>query len=537
MVQIARWRVILVLVVTILGLVFAAPNLIPEQARAALPGYVPKNAINLGLDLQGGSSLLLEIELPTLRRQRLDAIADGMARALREAEPRIEFGGRGVFGDAARVRLQNPADGARALAELRENVVSQIQARNLSTPTDDIELTLGADGLIEARLTAAEVERLSRDAVARSIEVVRRRIDPNGTSEVAITRQGDSRISVEAPGDSDPESLKRRIGQTALLTFHLVNDQADMAAVQAGHVPPSSMIAQPFSDGAAPELVFRRPSLTGKNLINAQSVIDSQTGQYAISIRFDGAGARTFCRISTQYTGRRFAILLDDKVLTAPVFREPICAGSGQIDGSFTAQEASELSLLLRAGALPVPLAVIQQSTVGAQLGQDAIEAGAKAGLIALVGTLLFMLLAYGTFGTMACVALIINGVLLTAAMSMIGAALTLPGIAGVILTLAMAVDANVLIYERMRDEERAGRGPALAIDAGFGRAIITIVDANLTTIGAAVILFWFGAGPVRGFAWTLSIGVITSVFTAVFVTQVLIAYWFRLTRPKRLPI
>lgn len=535
MLQVARWRVVLVLVVSLLGVLFAAPNVVPPQMRARLPGFM-QQAINLGLDLRGGSSLLLEIDTATLRRQRLENVSDSMMAALRDASPRI-FATPSVSGDAARVRLRDPADGPRAMEALQA-IVGQVESRGgFGGGEPDLAIAVAADGAIEARLTPEALRELSRDAVSRSIEVIRRRVDPTGTSEVSITRQGDDRISVQAPGESDPELLKQRIGQTALLTFHLVDDQADMEAVAAGRIPPSSMIAEPYGPDQAPELVRRRPSLTGENLTSARTTTDPQTGQYAIAIQFDSAGARTFCRISTEYTGRRFAILLDNKVLTAPVFREPICGGSGQIDGSFTAETASELALLLRAGALPVPLNVVEQRSVGAELGQDAINAGALAGVIALIATLAFMILAYGTFGLFACLALVVNMVLIVAAMSMIGAALTLPGIAGLILTLAMAVDANVIIYERMRDEERAGRSPALAIDAGFSRAMVTIIDANLTTILAALILFQFGAGPVRGFAWTLSIGVITSVFTAVLVTQIMIAAWFRTTRPKRLPI
>jgi protein-export membrane protein SecD len=298
------------------------------------------------------------------------------------------------------------------------------------------------------------------------------------------------------------------------------------------------MVAQPYPEiGSGGEVVERRPRLTGEHLVRAAPSTDQQTGQFVLAFGLDSEGTRIFCRITRDYVNQRFAILLDNQVLTAPTINEPICGGSGQISGNFTAESANNLAIMLRAGALPAPLTVIDERTVDAGLGADAIDSGIKASAVAGIVTFLFMLLAYGLFGVFACIALIVNGVLIVAAMSMIGAALTLPGIAGLILTIAMAVDANVLIYERMREEAAAGRGPALAIDAGFNRAMITIVDANLTTILAAAILFQFGAGPVRGFAWTLSIGVITSVFTAVLVTQIMIAWWFRLTRPKTLPI
>jgi protein-export membrane protein SecD len=531
MLQVARWRIILVALVTVMGIAFAFPNFVPENVRNRLPSFVPKQAINLGLDLRGGSQLLLEVDVNTLRRGQLDNIADQMASALRQAEPRIAYTGRGVVGDAARVRLVDPTQMERAIAALRPLAQSPTTANDLMT------FTQSPDGLIEARLTDARLRELSRQAAQQSIEVIRRRIDPTGTSEVDIRRQGDQRIVVQAPGVSDPEVLKDRIGQTAMLTFNLVREVApEDAAI--GRLPPGTIVAQPYPEiGDAPEVVERRPRLTGENLSRANPSTDPQTNQFVLAFQLDSRGSTIFCRITRDYVNQRFAILLDNQVLTAPRINEPICGGSGQITGNFTPESASELALMLNAGALPTPLTVIEERTVGAGLGQDAIDAGIKASIIAGVVTLVFMVLAYGLFGVFACLALVINGILIVAAMSMIGAALTLPGIAGLILTIAMAVDANVLIYERMREEAAAGRGPALAIDAGFNRAMITIVDANLTTILAALILFQFGAGPVRGFAWTLSIGVVTSVFTAVLVSQILIAWWFRLARPKQLPI
>jgi preprotein translocase subunit SecD len=531
MLQLARWRIILVAVVTAMGVAFAFPNFVPERLRESLPGFLPRQAINLGLDLRGGSQLLLEVDVATLRRQQLENVADQMAAALRAADPQIRYTGRGVVGDAARVRLIDASQSERARRELRP------LAQSPTTGNEILTFTEGEDGLIEARMAPQYVRELSRQAAQQSIEIIRRRIDPTGTSEVTIVRQGDERIVVQAPGVSDPEQLKSRIGQTALMTFHMVREVGPEDAA-AGRIPPGAMVVQPYpnSRGTA-EVVERRPRFTGERLVRANPSTDPQTGEFVLSFQLDSEGSRIFCRITRESTGERFAILLDNQVLTAPRINEPICGGSGQISGNFTAESANELAVMLRAGALPVPLTVIEERTVDASLGQDAIESGTLASIIAGVVTLVFMVLAYGLFGVFACIALVVNGVLIVAAMSMIGAALTLPGIAGLILTIAMAVDANVLIYERMREEAAAGRGPALAIDAGFSRAMITIVDANLTTILAALILFQFGAGPVRGFAWTLSIGVVTSVFTAVMVTQILIAWWFRAARPKQLPI
>jgi preprotein translocase subunit SecD len=531
MLKVARWRIILVLLVTVMGIAFAFPNFVPANMRDSLPGFVPRQAINLGLDLRGGSQLLLEVDIATLRRQQLDNVADQMASALRSAEPRIAYTGRGVVDDAARVRVVDATQLERAVGAL------QTLARSPTSANDIMEFTQGADGLIEARLTETYLRELSRQAAQQSIEVIRDRIDPTGTSEVDIRRQGDRRIVVQAPGVTDPQVLKDRIGQTALMTFNLVREVSPEEAA-AGRLPPGTMVAQPYPEiGSTPEVVERRARLTGEHLTRANPSTDQRTAQFVLAFQLDSEGSRIFCRITREYVNQRFAILLDNQVLTAPTINEPICGGSGQITGNFTPESASELALMLNAGALPTPLTVIEERTVGAGLGQDAIDAGIRASMIAGLVTLVFMVLAYGLLGVFACVALVVNGILIVAAMSMIGAALTLPGIAGLILTIAMAVDANVLIYERMREEAAVGRGPALAIDAGFNRAMITIVDANLTTILAALILFQFGAGPVRGFAWTLSIGVVTSVFTAVLVTQILIAWWFRAARPKQLPI
>jgi preprotein translocase subunit SecD len=529
MLQIARWRIILVGLITVLGLVFAAPNFVPQRIRDTLPDFM--GTINLGLDLQGGSQLLLEVDVSELKKQQLENIADQMASALREADPQIRYTGRGVVAEAARVRLVDPSQFERARVALNP------LARSTTGGDDILTFAPGVDGLIEARMAESYVRELSRQAARQSVEVIRRRIDPEGVSEVTIVPQGDRRIVVQAPGVSDPEQLKSRIGQTALMTFHMVREVDPQEAAQ-GRLPPGAMLVQPYPTiGDSSEIVERRPRFTGERLTRANPSTDPQTSEFVLAFALDSEGSRIFCRITRENTGKRFAILLDNQVLTAPRINEPICGGSGQISGNFTAQTANELAVMLKAGALPAPLSVIEERTVGPGLGQDAIDAGTKASMVAGVITLLFMLGAYGLFGLFACVALVINGILVVAAMSVVGAALTLPGIAGLILTIAMAVDANVLIYERMREEAELGRGPAMAIEAGFSRAMITIVDANLTTILAAGILFAFGAGPVKGFAWTLIIGVITSVFTAVLVSQILIAWWFRWNRPKQLPI
>ncbi|MBS0385183.1 MAG: protein translocase subunit SecD [Proteobacteria bacterium] len=527
MLQLPRWRVILVIIVTVLGFTFALPNLLPPSARAHLPPFL--KPMNLGLDLQGGSHLLLEVDTNAMKRQQLDNLAEQMASTLRDANPRILYTGRGVVGDAARVTLVDPSQMQAALRALR--VVTQ----NTTGTAETITLAPGATpGLIEARMTDAGLRQLSRQAAEQSIEVIRRRIDPNGTSEVSIVRQGDQRIVVQAPGVSDPEMLKQRIGQTALMTFNLVreNDSPN------GPLAPGAAVAHPYPGvGNETVVVQRRPEFTGEHLRSAHPSTDPQTGQFVLTFSLDGQGTRIFCRVSREHTGHRFAILLDNQVLTAPVINEPICGGSGQISGNFTAQSANDLAIMLNAGALPAPLTVIEQRSVGATLGQAAIQAGSHATLYSSIAVVIFMTLAYGLFGILAILALIVNMAMIIGAMSVGGATLTLPGIAGLVLTIGMAVDANVLIYERMREEQSHGRSAAMSIDAGFNRAMVTIIDTHLTQFLAALILFNFGEGPVKGFAWTLSIGCITSVITATFVTQALIAIWFRFTRPKHLPI
>jgi preprotein translocase subunit SecD len=537
MLTVAPWRIWLVLIVTIGGLVFASPNFFTAPLRAQIPIVRDLKPINLGLDLQGGSYLQLEVDTASLDKQHLETVSDDMGRVLRDAKPKIFVTGRGVLGDAARIRMVKPEDSERALEILNKELVQQIDAGGLGRTTDNLIFTQTPDGVIEARFSEEAKDESTRRAIGQSIEVIRRRVDPSGTSEVSIARQGVDRIVVQAPGETDPETLKRRIGQTARMTFHLVDHNVDPEDIMAGRVPPGTMLLPQDRPDEPFVAVKTRALLSGDDLSGANPSFDQRDGQPVVSFRFNTRGARIFGQATQQNVDKRFAVVLDGTVLTAPNIIEPILGGSGQITGNFTPESAKELADLLNAGALPAPLKILEERSVTAELGQDAIKSGASAGIVAAVGVLIFMGLMYGLFGLFACVALVVNGVLILAAMSAFGATLTLPGIAGLILTLAAAVDANVLIYERMREEAAAGRTPALALDAGFGRAMITIMDANLTTILAALVLFMFGAGPVRGFAWTLSIGVITSVFTAVLITQILVAWWFRAARPQKLPI
>jgi preprotein translocase subunit SecD len=530
MLNLSRWKIILVIASVIFGILFTLPNLLPAQTRAQLPGWFPKQTLNLGLDLQGGSYLLLEVDTAELRKEKQAALIEDTRKTLRDEQ--IDFTGLGQTGTDVTVRITDPAkvDTAYSALTRLSNAMTNGQPDLTVTRTADQRLRLG---FAEQALREQEA-----GAVDQSIEIIRRRIDELGTKEPSITRQGANRVVVQAPGESDPERLKNVIGQTAKLTFHMVDDTVTPQELAAGRVPPGSQIL-PSTDGYSPAyLVKRRALVTGEMLTDARQSNDPQTTAPVVNFRFNSQGARRFGEATTNNIGKRFAIVLDDKIISAPVIQSAITGGSGQISGSFTVESANDLAVLLRAGALPARLTVEEQRTVGAELGADAVKAGMTSTIVGFVAILVFMVLAYGLlFGGISVIALIVNGLLIIAVMSVTQATLTLPGIAGLILTLAVAVDANVLIYERMRDEVRAGRTVISAMEAGFSRAMSTIIDANVTTILAALIMFQFGSGPVRGFAWTLSIGVVTSVFSAVLITQVLLALWFRSQRPKTLPI
>ncbi len=527
MVQLSRWKVYLLALSLVLGLMFSYANALTPAQREALPGWLPKSTLNMGLDLQGGSYLLLQVDVAAMREKRITNLSEDARQTLTEA--RIAVAGIARDGNGVVVTLSNPAQMEPAVTAMRNLLGGGM------TMGSDRTVARQGDNRIRYAFTDAAMTAMGPTAVDQSIEVVRRRIDSLGTREPSITRQGAERIVVQAPGESDPTQLERVIGQTAQLTFQMVDVDNSIQEALAGAVPPDAEVL--MGEDGTPYLVKRRVIVSGENLV-AANVTTDQSNQPAIGFRFDGQGARRFGETTANNIGRPFAIILDGKVISAPRINSAITGGSGIIEGSFTIASASELVNLLNGGSLPAPLTVEERRSVTASLGADSVAAGKLATLIAFLGVLAFMFLSYGVlFGGISVIALLLNGLLIIAAMSMTGATLTLPGIAGLILTLGMAVDANVLIYERMRDEANSGRSPIAAMDAGFNRAIVTIFDANLTTILAALIMFWFGAGPVRGFAWTLSIGVVTSVFTAVLVTQVLLVFWLRLRRPKKLPI
>ena len=536
MVYIARWQVILILAICVLGIAFSVPNFVPEKMAERIPDWLPHKQMSLGLDLRGGSHLLLEAKVDVVLKEHVEALRSDIRRLLRNAKPRIGFTGLAVTRKGVTFKLRRLADRERA-----EKRIKDLIQRSYSTPFTtrilggsgggpDFDLDVAEDGRVTLTLTEQAIVSKRKSALEQSIEVVRRRIDELGTREPTIQRQGEDRILVQVPGVKNPERLKKIIGKTAKMTFRFVDESADP------NNPPAGTDVLPDDENPGRHYVIRRRVIvSGENLVDAQPTFDR--GQAVVSFRFDSVGARKFGDATQANVGRLFAIVLDNKVISAPVIRSPILGGSGIITGGFTVQTATDLAVLLRAGALPAPLTVLEERTVGPGLGQDSIEAGKIASLIGIILVVVFMVLAYGLFGVLADIALAINLTLILALLSLLQATLTLPGIAGIVLTIGMAVDANVLIFERIREEVRAGRTPLSAVDTGYRKALTTIIDSNLTTLIAGLLLFQFGTGPIKGFAVTLSIGIITSMFSAVMVTRLMVVAWLRRRRSQALPI
>jgi preprotein translocase subunit SecD len=533
MIRFARWKIIVIFAVVAAGFLFAVPNLMTKSQRAALPSWLPNKAMNLGLDLRGGSHLLLEVDLKSVFRERLSNLVQSMRVELRKE--RIPYRNIGIAADVASVTIIDPdktgPGGATNIERAR---------RILRAVEQGIEVESQSGGKLVVRYSEqARREKLDQ-ALVQSIEIVRRRVDEFGTSEPTIQRQGDDRILVQLPGVDDPERVKRLIGRTAKMTFHLVDDRYQ-PGMQLPAAPPPGMMYAPLDDkrvtGGQPVtyVIQRRAMVTGDTLVDSQPTYEQ--GRPVVSFRFDNVGARKFAQATQQNVGKPFAIVLDGRIISAPVIREPILGGSGIISGGFTPEDAKDLAVLLRAGALPAPMTILEERTVGPDLGADSIAAGEIACIIGFVLVVVFMVLAYSTFGFFANIALLLNLVILVAAMSLLQATLTLPGIAGIVLTMGMAVDANVLIFERMREELRSGRSMLSSVEAGYQRAFSAILDSNLTTLIAAILLFEFGTGPVRGFAVTLAIGLMTSMFTAILVTRFIIMLYISWRRPKTLPV
>lgn len=522
MIQIPLWKRLLIIGAVVLSILYSAPNLVPEQHRAALlsalPSWMPHKGVNLGLDLQGGSHILLQVDLASVSKQNAEDMVSSLRPALREKK--IGYKRLAALPDGGvRVTLRDAKDADAVRKEIL--ILDPLMA-----------VTVNNDS-VEARLNEAGIKQSRDQVVNQSIEIVRRRIDETGTNEPIIQRQGDDRIVVQLPGLDDPERVKQLLGRTAKLSFHLVNmNVGESNTRETG----GDMILPMAEEPGRTLAVERRAIITGDMLVTA-SYAQDQNGQPAVSFRFNPLGTKKFCELSQANVNRLFAIVLDNVIISAPVIREPICGGSGQISGTFTLKEANDLGLLLRAGALPAPLNIIEERTVGPSLGEDSVEAGKKAALLGLALVFALMIAGYSLFGVFACIGMLINLAMCFAVLSVMQATLTMPGIAGLVLTVCMSVDANVLIFERIREELRAGRTPLSAIDNGFRIAFGTVMDSNLTAIFAALILFSFGTGPIKGFAVTTAIGTAASFFTAISIVRLMIVMWIGKRRLSGLPV
>ena len=534
MLYFTRWKATAIILTAFVVCLFAVPNFLPEKMVQSWPKWAQRHIV-LGLDLQGGSHILLEVDTNAVRKEKLEAVRDDVRRVLRDA--RVGYTGLVVRGNSVEVRIREGSNFDQAVDKLRE--LSQPLGGILGSSTGQRTLDVTTEGgsLVRLTLTDPAILERVRQSVEQSIQIIERRVNELGTVEPLIQRQGVDRILVQVPGLQDPTRLKELLGKTAKLDFRMVDVSIPAEQALQGRVPPDSEILYGTTAPKTPYLVEKRILVSGSDLTDAQPGFDQRTNEPIVSFRFNTSGARKFAQVTQENVGKPFAIILDNQVISAPVIREPILGGSGQISGSFTVESANDLAILLRAGALPAPLTIIEERTVGPGLGQDSIAKGKLSSYVGAAMVIAFMLVTYGLFGLFANIAVAINVAMIFGVLSLLNATLTLPGIAGIVLTVGIAVDSNVLIYERIREEVRGGRTPINAIDAGFSRALATILDSNITTFIAAAVLFYIGTGPVRGFAVTLGIGIITTVFTAFTLTRLIVAYWVRWRRPQRVPI
>ena len=562
MLHFSTWKVLTIIGVLLIGGLLALPNALPntfmgvapDQPRSQSvddlqtfqaaqeaaekswwPGVLPKNKVKLGLDLQGGVYLLMEIDPDEVVANRMEIVQRDVRSALSpNARDRINSA---IERDGERlvVTLRDASQTDEARQRINRNANSAVQGA--IGGQRELNIQESGNGPLAITMTPAAREALLQDAQRKTIEIVRRRIDPDGVSEISVQPQGDNRIVLESPGEADPQRIKTILGQAGRMTFNLVNDsQADLEAAIAGRVKPGFRLLYDIETGF-PLLASETPIVTGSDIATAAQGFDPRDNSPAVDFRLNGAGAKRFGDATAQNVDRQFAIVLDDRVMSAPRINEPIYGGSVQISGSFTIDEANDLAAIIEAGELPAKLQFINERTVSATLGEDSIRAGTTASIIGLILVAVFMVFAYSRLGIYAVLSLMANIMLILGALSGLGATLTLPGIAGIILTIGMAVDANVLVFERVREESRAGRGAMTAVQAGYERALSAILDANITTFIAAAMLYTFGSGPVKGFAVTLAIGILTSVFTAFVVTRWFTSLWLNRARPKKLAL
>jgi preprotein translocase subunit SecD len=532
MLEFPRWKKIWLWGLTLLAIAAALPSLL-SSTNIQWPEALPSPTVNLGLDLAGGSHILLEADPAQVAVQRLQNTEEQVSIALKNAEPRIRVGDLSTRGGQLSFMVESAADVDRA----REAILPAMNGQGIVT---EWELDVVDETRFVLTQTEAGAETAVTNAMDSATEVVRKRIDSLGTREPTIIRQGDTRIVVQVPGLQDPQQLKDLLGKTAKLQFHLVDPEALPTEIAAGIARPGSRI-YPNAEGNGPvggaESVIRLGGIQGDSLTGARAGVDQRDNSPLVSIQFDAQGGAKFAKLSSENVGKRFAIILDGEVISAPVFNEPILSGAAQISGNFTTDSAYELAIQLQSGALPVDLAIVEERTVGPDLGADSIKRGMIAMLIGSIAVIALMVASYGRFGIYATAALIINVIMLLGIMAILNTTLTLPGIAGFVLTVGAAVDANVLINERIREERKRGRRVIAAVENGYKEASRAIYDANITNFIAAVLLTVFGSGPIRGFAIVLIIGLVTSVFTAVFLTRMWVAGWLRKARPSDLHV
>jgi preprotein translocase subunit SecD len=534
MLYFSRWKAIAIVAIAAIICLCAVPNFFSPQTVARWPEWAQRHVV-LGLDLQGGSHILLEFDANDVRQQKLDQVRDDVRRVLRDAK--IGYTGLVIRGDTVEVRIRDGSDIQTAYSKLRELSVP-LGGLLGGTGQRSLDVSDAGNGLIRLTVTEAAMTERIRQVVEQTIPIIEKRVNELGLVEPTVQRQGIDRVLVQVPGLGDPEALLRILGKTAKLEFRLVDVSNSPQDALQGRVPPDDDLLYETRGGQkVPILVQKQVMVSGADLTDAQPGFDQRSGEPIVTFRFNTAGARRFAQVSQENVGRPFAIVLDGEVISAPVIREAILGGSGQISGSFTVESANELAILLRAGALPAKLTPIEQRVVGPGLGQDSIQKGKLASYAGAVLVVVFMFATYGLFGLFANIAVAVNVAMIFGVLSLLNATLTLPGIAGIVLTVGIAVDSNVLIYERIREEVRGGRSAISAIDAGFSRALATILDSNITTFIAAAVLFVIGTGPVRGFAVTLGIGIATSLFTAFTLTRLIVATWVQWQRPKTVPI
>jgi len=543
MVNFPRWKVLMIVGIVLLGVLTSLPNFLNEKQRESLPGFMPEQTLSLGLDLQGGVYLLFEAKTADVIATRLTNLAaqirdvsltEGRRRDI-PREERVTFSSIKAQSNGVTFTLRNPELVAEAREKLLPFTQAQVGTNALGAAgATEIELTVeGAQFTLS--LTEQGILIQQRDAIARSMEVIRRRVDPDGVKEISLKPSGTNRIILEVPGAENPEELIELIGRTAKLSFHDVATNLSASDIEAERFSKARYSKVALKDGGY-IVIHNREIVSGDDLTDAKPSFD-QSNRPAVAFTFNTSGAKRFGNHTAKNVGRPFAIKLDDTVISAPNIVSAILGGSGIITNIGTTIEAQELATLLKSGALPVELTVETQKTVGPDMGKDGVEKGERAAAIGFIGVVIFMVFAYGRFGLAANVALITNLILIMGMLSAFQATLTLPGIAGIVLTIGMAVDANVLVFERIREEYRSGKKPFQAVEQGYAQAFSTIIDANITTFIAAAVLYMLGSGPVQGFAVTLAIGILTSMFTAILLTRLILTVWLTRSRPAKLPI